>query len=156
MCLTLVCSSPSIILPYSFTFHVPIFQELSLHILVSSAFTCYIMQFYWWSIILFLLPLSLSSIHLFHCFQSAPHLSEYMIIIVCVHKFLFTVIFSLWDKRWPSMQNRTFIPKKPSSVYYCIDKPEHIPHTYQFLWFYIHMIVVHTGSLAGQHASCLA
>jgi hypothetical protein len=41
----------------------------------------------------FLFRLSLSSIHLFHWIQSALILSEYMIIIVLVYKFLFAFIF---------------------------------------------------------------
>jgi hypothetical protein len=43
----------------------------------------------------FLFPLSLSSIQFFHWFQSALHLSEYMIIIVFMYKFLIAYIFFL-------------------------------------------------------------
>jgi hypothetical protein len=99
----------------------------------------------------FLVPLSLSSIHLFHWFQCAVHLSEFMIIIVFVYKFLFRFIF-LWDKRWSSMQKPTFIPKTNIfCVHHWMVKSEQVPHTHQCQWSCIHMIAVHTVSAAGQH-----
>jgi hypothetical protein len=99
----------------------------------------------------FLFPLSLSSIHLYHWFQCAVHLSEFMIIIVFVYKFLFRFIF-LWDKRWSSMQKPTFIPKTNIfCVHHWMVKSEQVPHTHQCQWSCIHMIAVHTVSAAGQH-----
>jgi hypothetical protein len=57
----------------------PIFQQLSIHTLISSTFTCYVLWYYWCSIILFSLPS-------FPEFQRVVlHLSLYIIMLVlCV------------------------------------------------------------------------
>jgi hypothetical protein len=52
----LVCSAPSITLPYPFTFPTPHFQQLSIYLLISSTLTSYVLQNYWCSIFLFSFP----------------------------------------------------------------------------------------------------
>jgi hypothetical protein len=105
----------------------------------------------------FLFPLSLSSIHLFHWFQTALQLSDYMIIIVFVYKLLFKFNFFLWEKRCPSMQKQTLIPKTTSLVYItaCIIQNTSVTpisacyHTY--IWFQSIQ-----DPLQGSTASCVA
>jgi hypothetical protein len=48
-------------------------------------------------------------------------------------------------------RNQHSFPKTHFCVHHCMDKPEHIPHTHQCLWYCIHMFAVHIGSSAGQH-----
>jgi hypothetical protein len=52
--LSLICSIPSNTLPYPFTSYLPIFQHLSIHILISLA-SCG-MRYYWCSTIFFSFP----------------------------------------------------------------------------------------------------
>jgi hypothetical protein len=75
-----------------------VFQQFSVHILISSTFTPYVMRYYWCSIILFAFP-SFSEFHrVFHCYKHVLHLSLYMFMLVFLYMFIFRSIFHIWEK----------------------------------------------------------
>jgi hypothetical protein len=82
--------------PFPFKLPPPIFQQLSIHVIVSSTFTSYV-------VLLMLhhsFPFSLSpsSVESFHCYKHVLHLSLYMIMLVSVYMFIFGSIFHIWEK----------------------------------------------------------
>jgi hypothetical protein len=85
---TLVHSTLSIIIL------LPIFQQLSIYIIISSTFTFYVLQYNWCSIILFSFP----SFSKFHSvvplyYNHVPHLSLYMIMLAVAYMLSFGSIF---------------------------------------------------------------
>jgi hypothetical protein len=93
----LVHSTPSIVLPCPLppTLH---FQQLSIHILVSSTFTDVMFYNTVDTITLFSFPPSPSSTQQFHCHRHVLHLSLYVIMFVFVCMFIFGSIFHIWEK----------------------------------------------------------
>jgi hypothetical protein len=79
--------NPSITLPY------PVFKQLSIHILISSTYTYYVMYITNALSFSFLFPLSLSSVEQFYCCKHVLHLSLYMNMLAFVYMFISGSIF---------------------------------------------------------------
>jgi hypothetical protein len=95
---TLIHSTPSITLPYPFTFYSPFFssfQYTSLNPLPSHLMLYTITDAQSSS---FAFPLSSSSIEYFHCYKHVLHLSLCMVMLVFVYMFIFGSIFHIWEK----------------------------------------------------------
>jgi hypothetical protein len=77
---------------------IPTFQQLSIHTLISSAFTYYVMQYYWCYIILFSFP-SFPEFHRVLPLLQACSTSEFVDDQACfVYIFVFGSIFHIWKK----------------------------------------------------------
>jgi hypothetical protein len=98
VCFTLVYSTLSITLPYTFTSH-PLFfnsfQYTSLYTLSTHLMLCNITDALSFS---FPFPFFLSSTEYFHYYKRVLHMSLYMIMLVFVYMFIFGSIFYVWEK----------------------------------------------------------
>jgi hypothetical protein len=95
---TLVCSTPSITLPYPLTSHSRLFQQLSIPLLIYSTFTdvmFMILLILYHSLFFFLLPLVHWVVPLL---QHVLQMSLYMIMFVFVYMFFFGSIFHIGEK----------------------------------------------------------
>jgi hypothetical protein len=84
--------------PLPLYFPPPIFQLLSMHILIAFTFTSYVILYYWYSIIFFSFPSFPWVPQSFHCYKHVLNLSLYMIMFVFVCMIIFGSIFHIEDK----------------------------------------------------------